>query len=287
MDKFLKDVVPKRRVIRIAGEDFGTQETFGLAIDVKNQTKADIAAIIVGITLAEADQQEALDNPVTRQLIDGSATKPLLAVQRRSVLWFGNEFDMALIRAVEKNLRQAIKRFLPNRVTSSVKRYWGKWGWPEIADVQASWDWYYKSPTDVIRRISRSELKSLIMPPGAKLILRPKESSDIAVGYLNHIAKTWGLKSTARRGANKGVTRIDNTHGFMAHSIKTLKRSIWSRNYTIYISNTKRRQTMGDRRAKSENVWSHGTPYITIIARMRTNQRGTFRRYRKVSEYRR
>lgn len=286
-DDFLIDVVPKRKVIRIKGEDFGTQETFGLYLDVNKQTKADIRNIIAGITISEAEQQENLGNPPTRQLIDGSATKPLLSVERRSVVWFGNEFDQALIRAIEKSLRQSIKRFLPRRVPANVWRYWTSWGRQEIEDVQRYWIWQYRGPEDTrFRRIRRSEFKDLIIPPGGKLILRPRKHMDIAVGYLNHIARNWGLRTTARRGQNAGQTTVDQRQAFMAHAVSGVKRSRWARNYTIYVTSTFREQSFGDARAEAEGLWSYGTPYINIIARMRTNQRGTFRRYRKVSEYR-
>lgn len=286
-DRWLVDAVPTRKVIRIKGETFGTQEKFGLRVDAGKQTRADITNIIAGITFAEVDQQEALNNPPSRLLVDGSETKNILKVERRTDVRFGNAFDQALVMAIEKSLRQSIKRFLPRRVPAAIWNWWTKWGRQDIENVQVAWQWYYREAgAKGYRRVRRSEFKDLIMTPGSKLILRPRVHMNVAVGYLNHLARKRGLTITARRGPNAGQSRNENLQGFMAHAVSGIKRSRWARQYTIYVTSTKRFQAAGDARANATNLWSHGTPYINVIARMRSNQRGTFNRYKKVSDYR-
>lgn len=251
-----------------------------LKLDIGKQTKADVSFLLRAISLGEIEKQVRLDNEPSRILVDGRPTKPLEAVTRRVDVQFGNEFEVAAVLAVEKRLRQAIKRFLPRRVEAATWRFWREWGREGLDNIQSNWHWEYRGPDDArFKHISRQAIRKLRVPPGGKLILVP--NNDAAVGFLNHIAKSWGRKITTRRGPNAGAVRYDRTKGFMAYSIYGLKRSRALRQFTIYVTHTKTNQTAGDARAAREKLWSHGTPYITILARMRSNKRGTYRAYQR------
>lgn len=283
----------ENKVVKLYGSGTGVgTERINLELDMAKQTRKDVTYLIQSITRVEVRQQERIDNPATRMTVDGSPVKPLEKVQRRTVTTFGNELDYNMILAIEKSLKRSIKRFLPTRVSARTRDWLGYWGRNGLDDIRQKWGWYYKPPgAGGYRRVTHRELKDMNIEIGSRLMLRPHSSAG-AVGYLNHIAKSIGRGITARRGPNKGQTRVDNSKGFMGHSIYALKRSRWSQNYTMYVTFTKAFQTAGDHEIsntqKNSKVpetrgfnWKHGTPYIVVVARQRINQRGTRRTYRK------
>lgn len=260
-------VIPKQKTVvqKLGGVAVGTQQNINLELDLKKQTLADIQYLLRAITKVEVAQQVKLENPPTRVAVDGSATKPIDSAERRTDVTFGNALDLALIKAIEKNLRRALERAFP--WDSEYYEQWEKLGLNELLNIQSSWQWMYRDSPGLpyIPINPRREFKDKPFPISAKLILKPTRG---AAGVLNHIATQRGLEFTARRGEAKGTSRMEY-RGFMQQSISTLKRSRYAKDYTVYITYTKLHQSPGEK-------WNYGSPTVNVIAKRRAR---TYRRF--------
>jgi hypothetical protein len=233
-------VIPKTRSIKVDGTTVAERQTIGY--ELETQVYSDVLYLLREITLEETEAQIRLDNQPTRFAVDNRDTKPLSAAQYRTDVIFGNALNKAVISAIERGLREAIRK------TTNVDT-------GRLENIHANWNWiYFVGKGTPGTRINARSLKAF--PFGAKLVLRPKLDY---VGWANMAVARRGQSFTPSRGKNKGITRTNN-QGFMALAISKLKRSPLFKDYTIYISFSKKYRVAGDK-------YPHGTPSIVLSAK--------------------
>jgi hypothetical protein len=234
-------VVARRRTVKFGDGTSGQRESINL--DMTKQGLSDIQFLMKAITIEDTRKQEKAGNPATRLAVDSREGKPLKYAQRRTEVTFGSFLDRLLIRNIERELIMSIRR--------TTQRRTGK-----LQNIN-NWEWiYYEKKGDPGKKMNPRRLNTL--PSGAKLVLRPTRSIPYA-SWANWAVARKGQDVTPSRGKNKGVTRTTN-QGFMAGSIKKLKRSRLSKNYTIWISFSKQYQVAGE-------TYPHGSPSIVVSAK--------------------
>jgi len=227
------NVVPKRKVVRLAGQQIGEKES--LSKDIDTQSTADLEFMLREITIEETAQQIKLDNPPTRSIVDNRENKPLKYVRRKTETQFGSALDKAVIKAVERSLAKAITK------TTDVET--GK-----LSSIRSQWNWIFipagagKGATG--KPINPLRLKAF--PQGARLILMPKLDY---VGIVNQ------------------YVHASDGKGFMAMAVAPLKRSTLLKNYSISVGFTNRFKI------KSKIIDKQGTPFISITARRKTRSK--------------
>jgi len=240
-------VVKKRKVtnIRFDGKPFSKRDN--IELDMTKQGLSDVKFLLRQITYLETQAQIKIDNLPTRMAVDSRENKPLHAVERRTEVTYGNELDINMMKAVERNVRSSASM---NAVTPSGKSL----------SSAGSWEWRYvekpgKGELGVV--IRNYNIKSVAI--GSYLIYRPTVT---IVGIENMFAaRSDAGKPLLGPGRSGGV-------GFMAKGISKIKRSRLLKNYTIRIVFTQRFAIPGEQ-------YSHGTPVVIVKAKRN-------RRYAKV-----
>lgn len=234
-------VIPKRRVIRVGGEEVGSRET--VVQEIGKQSVEDLRFIIREIVHDEVRTQDRIDNEATRLAVDSREHKPLQYVERRAEVDFGNYIDMLVIRTIKRELINAIRNTTGKRT--------GK-----LQNIN-NWEWvYFQDKGSKGRRIKPSG--KIFLNMRSKLVLRPTARIPYA-SWANWKVAQRGQSFTPTRGKNKGVTRTTN-QGFMAQSIAKMKRNRLFKAYTIWISFSKKYKAAGD-------TYPHGSPTIVLYAK--------------------
>ncbi|RLC00596.1 MAG: hypothetical protein DRH90_18140 [Deltaproteobacteria bacterium] len=234
-------VIPKRRVVKVGGVAVGSKDT--LNVEMEKQSLSDIQYLLKEITYEDTEQQIRLDNPPTRVAVDNRENKPVSQAEWKTEVQFGQIIDHIMIRTVQRELINAIRRTTQERTGA-------------LQDIH-NWEWVYYSKKGK-RGVKVNPFKIEALPSGARLVLRPTSKIPYASWANMWVAKQ-GTDFTPSRGKNKGVTRTRN-EGFMAQAIAKFKRSQFAKSYTMWVSFSKKYQTAGD-------TYPHGSPAITIMAR--------------------
>ena len=221
-------VVQTNKTVNLGVGGKGQADTF--SVDMSKQSLADIHHMLRGITFNEIEQQERLNNPATRLVVDNREGNQLRYAKRKTETQFGSALDKLMIRSIEHSLMAEIRK-----ATSKSRGSWNRDN-RNAMGVISNWEWIFvEDRNSQGKKVNPLKLKSL--PPGARLILRPKIKN---VQYENMLA-VWRDIGYRRPGniqgkGNKGVTSGQRKgQGFLAKSINALKRKQFFKNYTVYV----------------------------------------------------
>lgn len=81
-----------------------------LTYDLSGWTQNQIRILLVGLCVAELDQQIALQNPPAFAEVDGVRGRGIAQAQRKIVVSFGNRLSMAALNMLKAALKQAISQ---------------------------------------------------------------------------------------------------------------------------------------------------------------------------------
>jgi len=249
-------VIPKTRTVDLGGGQVGTRVS--LAREIALQSLEDVRTMLRTITVNDTRQQIALGNPPNLVEVDGQATKPITAAEKRTVVIFGATLAAAAMRLVESALANAIRKTTTSRSGA-------------LGDVSAHWQWLLITKTGA-RRVSSAN------PPAAltvtdRLVLQPRDVpyatnvNQSVDGVLQRGGKVLenaagGLKR--RRRVKDGKAK-GSAVGFLEAAVAPLKSRSDFKQFTIYASFTQAHKVPGERSKKQ------GSPIIVIRPR---RQRG-------------
>lgn len=260
----------RTKVFEIGGTDYQARiNTF--VFEATEGYKEDIQALAVSLVLDITAQQEALGNPYTRMLIDGSEAKPLYAYQKKAEVYFGAKIDRAAMMEVEIALQAAI--------LESTKKQTGT-----LSNIRGSWQWIF------LKRIGQ-QAKPLGGPqdivglsPGDSVILMPKrvrgENGRAYASVVNHIVKSGNkgrgggkLSYVTKKRKRKGKVVGGNKHfeGFLGRAVKKCRGRSALKNLSVYAGFTSQFAMPGE-----QWIAGNGNRYTGFIRITAKRQKGVF-----------
>lgn len=250
-------VIPRSRTIDLGGGHVGMRRT--LPQEIHAQSVEDVRTMLRAITVRDTQQQVALGNPPTLAEVDGQATKPITAAEKRTVVIFGATLAAAAMRLVETALAAAIAKTTTARSGA-------------LGDVTGHWQWVLVTKGGA-RRVSSAN------PPAAltvtdRLVLQPRD-----VPYATNVNQA--VDGVLRRGGHKrtgiddplltrrrrvkrgGAKGKGSAVGFLEAATAGLKSRSDFKQFAIYAAFSLNHKVSGER-SKMQ-----GSPMIVIRARRR------------------
>lgn len=264
-------VVKARKTTRIGTDPIRPRVRTGsrdnLVLDMEKQGLTDVRWILREITYEEMRQQQRIDNPATRVIVDNREFKPIETAQRKTEVTFGNILDKLLIKTIERSVIAAVRNSglssLPQ--TSSRGATGPAFGLHGINSI-GGWEWKFVEKRGV-GGVPLNITKLANLPIGASLVFIPRSRY---AGLLNMVAARidagWSENRLYYTDDERGVNQsAPSTHksggkGFMSKAINKIKRNRLMKNYTIRVMFTSRYKVPGER-------YGRGTPVIVIQAR--------------------
>jgi hypothetical protein len=244
----LPTVIPKTRTVNLAGPIL-TKERLGYEITV--QTKADLHAMLVGITTEEVEKQERIGNPPNLVEVDNRTNKPLDQVQRKVVVLFGVHLARAAMRMAETELSQAIN--------ASTTARSGR-----LSNVSANWEWVF-IPNWGAARVVTSANPPTTFQRGDQLVLRPVRvpyASAVNRAVANAGRLNQHLISNIRGKQKARLAKSAQNRGFLGAATWILKRRPEFAEFRVAAIHTTSYAVAGEGR-------KHGTGIILITPRVR------------------
>lgn len=243
-------VVEKSRTVTIGGVRGSKQS---LAFEIGIQTKADLHAMLIGISKEETAQQIRIDNPPQVVEVDNKTNVPIDQAEKKVVVLFGTKLPAIAMSMVESELQQAI---LASTRPRSFK----------LQNVTGAWEWFYIPKGGAPRQVTAAN------PPatfnrGDMLVLKP-----FAVPYASAVNRA--VANSGRLNAHTATTRrkkdgsfslppkSSQNLGFLGATVRAVSRRSVFAQFRIIVEFTKSHAVAGE-------VYSHGTGIIVIRPRIR------------------
>lgn len=245
-------VVPKRRKKTFGGVR-GASEKFDLVADIEKQTSADIQGMLVEIGEREIREQRALDNPISRSVIDRSNSKKLVDIERKGELLFGSTINRFIMFEIEQVLSKQLAKVNLLRM-SRLQVQNDESSWETVLRPRVNiegWGWfYYRNKKSRGVPVTRSTVGQL--PRDSYLVFRPasEKAAEIASWANHNYLKLRVGETVSKRGRRSGG-------GFIAQTTRALSRKGTMKAFSFWGGYTRSHQANGE-------TWKHGTPFIAV-----------------------
>lgn len=266
-------VIPKRRVIKLAGQAVGESETFEKEIEA--QSLSDVRYLLRAITLEEVDRAIKVGNEPTRFIVDArEGARTVDQALYKTETFFGEALDMVMVRALEREimhiLRREIEKILrlssgpraERRIKLSVADRKGL----QALMARYNWVWLYSAaPGERMRKVSPYRIGAF--PAGALLLFKPTSNYASFANFLSARMQA-GLsgKDFWRRGKTGG-------RGAILRGVDKVRRNRLLRNFTITVEQTQNYALPGERyRPRGEETT------FSVAIRARRRRRAGYRR---------
>jgi hypothetical protein len=237
-------VVAPRRAVTLGGERF-ERET--LKVEMATQSLADVRAMLRGITREQGTQQTALGNPPVLLEVDGSTSRPVEAVEKKTVVVFGVTLAASAMRQVEMELTQAIAQATTPRTG-------------RLGDVSSSWQWLFVRKGQAAQPVS-SGSPPKAFAPGDALVLAPRDVPYATITNRN-VARSGRIKPRAGR---KGVVaKSKQNRGFLFWAAERVRKRPAFTQFHVTVLFSKAHMVPGELMTRVQ-----GSGMLVIRARLR------------------
>jgi len=238
-------VIPPTRTVTLGAEQFGRQ---ALAIEIGEQSVADVRAMVRNITLEQTAIQIRLGNPPSIVEVDDKTNKDVESAQRKTVVLYGTLLASVAMRLVEMELAQAID--------ASTTAHSGR-----LRATTSSWQWVYVRKGHAGRPVTSAQALPAFAA-GDALVLMPR-SVPYATLVNRNVARSGKLAVKSSRKGKSPPKSLQNI-GFLWTAVRALRRKAIFKQFNVIAGFTKLHMMAGEVMTRTS-----GTGYIKITPRNR------------------
>lgn len=243
-------VIPKSRRVNLAGMQISRMT---LAAEIQAQTKADLQAMLIGITREDTAQQIRLENPPQLVEVDGKTNKDPEQATKKIVVVFGTALARAAMRMVETELAAAISH--------STQAKSGR-----LRNVGAAWQWRFVRQGGAARTVSAANPPVsfakgdlLVLFPAAVPYATAVNRAVASAGRLN--ARTAKVRKR-KDGTQAPAAKSSQNLGYLAATVRGVRRRSEFAQFRVIVEFTTAHAVAGE-------VHKYGTGVIVIRPRTR------------------
>jgi hypothetical protein len=199
--------------------------------DVSSLCREDIRKLLISIVGDETAKQENLGNKAQMVYTDGFVNRPVTEAKKKVEVIFGDQLARVAMSLVSSTLAGAIAR------TTNTK----------TGNLKSSWEWIFLRNNAPIAFPSDSN-GNLQFQNGDKLIYKPKGITYASIVNMKVASGSKALSVRTRKTKRNptGVSKRNQSMGFMGATTAVLKRNPIFRNFRVFVAMTKNHQVAGE-----------------------------------------